>query len=258
MKEKVILVVSFGTSYPETCRKTIEKMEQDAAREFPEYEVCRAWTSGIIRRKIEKRDGIHIPSVSEAMESLHKKGVTEVVVQPTHLLNGIENEIMNQVVDAYRVFYKSVRIGEPLLTTQEDCEKLVDAMIEEWQPAEDEMVVLMGHGTEHYADFVYAAINYRFQMKGQERMAMGTVEGYPTAEDVLKMVKKAAPKKVTLAPFMIVAGDHASNDLAGDEDSWKCLFEREGYQVRCVLRGLGEYEQTEQLFLEHLRAAVEG
>lgn len=257
MKEKAILVVSFGTSYVETCAKTIEKME-DAAREaYPDHEVFRAWTSGIIRRKMAKRDGIQIWSVSEAMEQMHKKGIKEVVVQPTHVLNGIENEIMVKVIEAYRGFYEKVSVGKPLLTTREDCEEMVDLMIQEWELSDEEMLVFMGHGTEHHADFVYAAMNYQFLMKGHANMAMGTVEGYPTIEEMLQTAKQLKPKKVILTPFMIVAGDHANNDLAGDEeDSWKSIFEAEGYQVECVLKGLGEYEGVRRIFMEHLQEAV--
>ena len=257
MNEKAILVVSFGTSYPETCAKTIGKIEDEIREKYPEYDVYRAWTSGIIRRKIEKRDGIHTFSVSEAMEQLHKKGIKEIVVQPTHVLNGIENDIMLKVIEAHKVFYKKVTVGTPLLTTQEDCEKIVDMMIREWKIADDEMLVFMGHGTEHYADFVYASLNYQFQMKGHGNMVMGTVEGYPTIEEMLKAVKRVNPEKVILTPFMIVAGDHANNDLAGDEeDSWKSIFEKEGYEVECVLKGLGQYETVRQMFMEHLGEAM--
>lgn len=253
MNKKAILIVSFGSSYPETVKKTIGKIEEEIQEMYPDYEVCRAWTSGMIRKKVEKRDGIHIPSVSEAMEQMHKRDIEEVYVQPTHVINGIENDIMVKVVEAHRIFYKKVVIGTPLLTTQEDSERLVDLMIKEWKPKDDEMLVFMGHGTEHYANFIYPALNYQFQMKGYKNIAVGTVEGFPTVEDVLCMAKNIHPTKVILTPFMIVAGDHANNDLAGeDEDSWKSIFEKAGYQVECILKGLGEYPEVRKMFQEHM------
>lgn len=259
MKEKAILVVSFGTSYADTCAKTIGKIEEEIQEKYPEYAVYRAWTSGMIRKKIEKRDGIHTFSVSEAMEQMHKKGIKEVVVQPTHILNGIENDIMEKVIDAFRVFYTKVSVSTPLLTTQEDSRKIVALLIDEWKIHEDEMLVFMGHGTEHHSDFVYAALNYQFQMKGHGNMVMGTVEGYPTVEEVFEAVKKYQPRRLILTPFMLVAGDHANNDLAGDEeDSWKSIFEKEGYEVECVLKGLGEYPAIRQIFMEHLEAVIDG
>ena len=257
MKNKAILVVSFGTSYPETCEKTIGKIEEEIKEAYPEYEVYRAWTSGMIRKKVEKRDGIHILSVSEAMEQLHKKGIEEVYVQPTHVLNGIENDIMLKVVEAYRFFYKKIAVGTPLLTTQEDSERLVELMIKEWAVKDDEMLVFMGHGTEHYANFIYPALNYQFQMKGKKNIAVGTVEGFPAVEDMIRMTKEVNPSKVILTPFMIVAGDHANNDLAGDEeDSWKSMFEAAGFETECVLKGLGEYPEVRQMFREHLEAVL--
>lgn len=253
MNKKAILIVSFGSSYPETVKKTIGKIEEEIQAMYPEYEVYRAWTSGMIRKKIEKRDGIHILSVSEAMEQLHKKGIEEVYVQPTHVLNGIENDVMIKVVEAHRIFYKKVAIGAPLLTSQEDSERLVDLMIKEWKLKEDEMLVFMGHGTEHYANFIYPALNYQFQMRGCENIVVGTVEGHPTVEMIMDMAKKRHPSKVILTPFMIVAGDHANNDLAGEEeDSWKNLFEKAGFEVECVLKGLGEYPEVRQMFQEHI------
>ncbi len=258
-KNKGILVVSFGTSHPDTCKKTIEAIENEIHNAYPEYPVYRAWTSGMICRKIEKRDGIHIFSVSEALEQMKKDGIIEVVIQPTHVLNGIENTLMEQTIDAARMDFVSITVGTPLLTTQEDSERVVDFLIKEWHLADDECLICMGHGTEHHSNFVYAALNYQLAGRGVDNMVMGTVEGYPTVEDVLAAVKKINVKRIVLTPFMIVAGDHACNDLAGDEeDSWKSIFEREGYEVRCALKGLGEYKEIRRMFVEHLNKAMRG
>lgn len=257
MSKKAIIVVSFGTSYPETCAKTIGKIEEEIREKYPEYDVYRAWTSGMIRSKIEKRDGIHIFSVSEVIEQLNKKGVKEIVVQPTHVLKGIENDNMLKAIEVHKQYFDKISVGTPLLTTQDDCEKIADRLIHEWNVQDDEMLVFMGHGTDHYADFVYAALNDQFLIKGHGNMIVGTVEGSLTVDEVIDVVKKFNPEKVILTPFMIVAGDHANNDLAGEqEDSWKNVFEREGYKVDCVLKGLGEYEFIRRIFQEHLEEAM--
>lgn len=257
-KKTAILAVSFGTSHNDTCAKTIEAIENRIREKYPEYPVYRAWTSGKIRSKIEKRDGVHIFSVKEALQQIKKDGVKKLVVQPTHVLNGIENTLMEKEIEAVKDWFDAVAVGTPLLTTQEDSDRLVDLMIEEWNVKEDEMLVFMGHGTEHHSNFVYAALNYQFEAKGHGNMIMGTVEGFPTVDDMVTAVNKVKPGKVILTPFMIVAGDHANNDMAGEEeDSWKSIFEKEGYTVDCVLKGLGEYEGVRKIFMEHLDEAME-
>lgn len=257
MKRKAILVVSFGTSYLNASKKTIGKIEEEIKAAYPDYAVYHAWTSERIRKKIERRDGIHILSVNEAMERMQEKGIEEVYVQPTYVLNGTEHNIMIELVEAHRIFYQKVAIGTPLLTTQEDSERLAELMIKEWNLKDDEMLVFMGHGTEHSANFIFSALNDQFQMKGHQNIVIGTVQGYPTVEDVLHMTKKMDPAKVILTPFMIAAGEHANNDLAGEkEDSWKNLFEKDGFQVECVLKGLGEYPQVRQIFREHIEKVL--
>lgn len=257
-KKRAILAVSFGTSYTETRKKTIDQIEADIREAYPEYPLYRAWTSGMIRRKLEKRDGIRIPDVRGAMEQMKADGITEVIVQPTHVLNGIENEQMTQDVLAYGGQFEKLVIGAPLLTTQEDSNRAIRVIGEELALAEDEVLVLMGHGTPHFSNAIYAALDYQFKDEGYPNIFMGTVEAYPAFESLLKKVKSLHPKRVVLAPFMIVAGDHASNDLAGeDEDSWKSRFEREGYEVACVLKGLGEYPGIRAMFLDHVRDVMD-
>ena len=257
-KKKAVLVVSFGTSYEATRKKTIDQIENDMAEAFPSYAIYRAWTSGMIRAKLLKRDGIRIYNVCEALEAMAADGIQEVVVQPTHVINGIENDQMKADVAAYADRFMRVSIGTPVLTTAEDSKCVIDAIVKELHPAKDEALVLMGHGTEHYADAVYAALDYQFKDLEHSNIFMGTVEGYPTLESVMRLVQKVGYRHVVLAPFMIVAGDHANNDLAGDEeDSWKSVFEAAGFSVRCVLKGLGEYADIWKLLLSHAEKAME-
>ena len=210
--KKGILVVSFGTSHEDTRAVTIDAIEKEIGAAFTDCKIYRAWTSKMILARIEKRDHIHYDNVAEAMERMKKDGITDVIIQPTHVMNGVEKETA---------------------------------------------VVLMGHGTEHYANAVYAALDYRFEDMGYENVIVGTVEGYPEIDQVLKQLGKCRVKKVVIAPFMIVAGDHAKNDMAGDkEDSWKNIISKAGYEVQTVLKGLGEYESIRKLFVEHARKAV--
>ena len=211
----------------------------------------------MIRRKLQKRDGIHIFDVSEAMEQMKADGIRRVVVQPTHVLNGIENDLMTSDAMAYREQFDQIVIGAPLLTSAEDNEKVIGAVARELHPGDDEALVLMGHGTEHFSNAVYAALDYQFKDLGYPNIFMGTVEAYPTIRSLIKAVKACSLKRVLLAPFMIVAGDHANNDLAGnEEDSWKTRFEQEGFEVKCILRGLGEYPEIRELLLAHTETAV--
>ncbi len=256
-EKRAILVVSFGTSHNDTCARTIAVIEEQIREEYPQYPLYRAWTSGKIRRKIEKRDGIHIFSILEAMEQMKADGIKEVIVQPTHVLNAIENEEMLAQIEKAESLFSRVSVGAPLIATRQDQEKVAELMTEAWNIHEDEMLVFMGHGTEHHANEVYEGLNEQFKYRNREDMLLGTVEGFPAISDVVEAVKKRNPEKVILAPFMIVAGDHAKNDLAGEEeDSWKSILEKEGYEVECVLKGLGEYEGVRQIFLEHLQDAM--
>ena len=256
--KKAILVVSFGTSYHDTRKVTIDAIEQEIATAYPDYKIYRAWTSGMILQKLKKRDNIHYDTVKEAMVRMKNEGITDVIVQPTHVINGIENELMIQDALFYSSSFSTIRFGNPLLTTTEDNDIVIEAIHQEFSfLSPDEALVLMGHGTTHYSNAIYAALDYTFKDKGYSNIFIGTVEAYPTIDSVLSMVKQYAPKRVHLAPFMIVAGDHATNDMAGDElDSWKMQFLSAGYDVKCHLKGLGEYKAIRKLFLQHISDAL--
>lgn len=256
--KKAILVVSFGTSYEETRKVTIDAIEQEIGEAYPDYVIYRAWTSKMILRKLKKRDNIHYDTVTEAFRRMHSDGITDVVVQPTHVINGIENDLMTQEALAFRDDFHSILFGNPLLTTLEDTDYMIDAIHREFPDlADNEVLVLMGHGTTHYSNSIYAALDYTFKDRGFPNIFLGTVESYPSMESLLHMVKEFQPRRVVLAPFMIVAGDHAQNDMAGDNpESWRCQLEAEGLPVTCVLKGLGEYKSVRQLFLSHVRDAI--
>lgn len=254
--KKAILAVSFGTSHNDTRKITIDAIEKDMQDAFPAYSLYRAWTSKMIIKKVNSRDGVHIYTVKEAMEQMLQDGITDVLIQPTHVINGIENDLMKEDALAFQEQFHSISFGDPLLTSEQDNLAVIDAITSEFKDlTKDEVLVLMGHGTTHYANAIYAALDYTFKDKGYQNIFLGTVEAYPTMESLLKMVHAYQPKKVVLAPFMIVAGDHAKNDMASNEpDSWYSQFKAEGYNVEPILKGLGEYPGIRKLFIEHLKA----
>ncbi len=253
MAKKAILVVSFGTSVNATREKTIDRIEADIQKSMPDRAFYRAWTSGMIIRKIEKRDGVHINTVEEAMEQMLSDGITDVIVQPTHVIRGIEYDQLKETVLEKGKEFEQVRIGTPLLTTSEDADAVLQAVMAEIGAiGKEETVVFMGHGTPHDINSIYTELDQRLKELGYPQAFMGTVEAEPTLDTLLEKVKTLQVKRVILAPFMVVAGDHAMNDMAGDEDdSWKSTFEKAGYEVECILKGLGEYPAVRQIYVKH-------
>lgn len=256
--KKAILVVSFGTSYNPTREKTIDVIESKIGDAFSDWKIYRAWTSKMIMAKLLKRDGIKINNVKEAMEQMRDDGITDVVIQPTHVINGIENDLMKEDALSWHDSFHSITFGTPLLTSEQDNCDMIEAIHQEFSYLKaDEALVLMGHGTTHYANAIYAALDYTFKDKGYPNIHLGTVEAYPSMETLLKVIREQNPSKVVLAPFMIVAGDHAHNDMASDDpDSWRCQFEAAGFPVECVLKGLGEYPEVQEIFIRHVREAM--
>ena len=257
--KKAILAVSFGTSHNDTRKVTIDAIERDMQEAFPDYMLYRAWTSKMIIKKLKNRDNVHVFTVLEAMEQMKKDGITDVLIQPTHVINGIENDLMKEDALAYRDDFHSITFGDPLLTSAEDNLAVIQAIADEFSDlAQDQVLVLMGHGTTHYANSIYAALDYTFKDKGYKNIFLGTVEAYPSMESLMRMVKEYNPSKVVLAPFMIVAGDHAKNDMAGDDpESWYSQFKAAGFQVEPVVKGLGEYPGIRSLLVDHLKVAAE-
>lgn len=256
--DKAILVVSFGTSYEASRKATIEKIEQDIADSFQDYQIYRAWTSKFIISILKKRDNYTVSTVKEAMEQMIKDGIRELIVQPTHILDGIENNVMKEEVLSYKESFDKIAFGTPLLTSTEDKQKAIDAVNSEFSELkETEALVLMGHGTTHQINSVYAELDRNFKSAGHSNVFIGTVEADPTIQDLVKEVTAFHPSKIYLTPFMIVAGDHAHNDMAGDSpNSWVCQFKKAGFEVYPVLKGLGEYPGIRAMFVEHAHEAI--
>ena len=250
--KKAILVVSFGTSYEETREKTIGAIEEDFRCAFPDFEIRRAFTSGMIIRKLKERDGIEADTVEQALEKLANEGFDTVICQPTHVMNGFEFDDVRAETEKWKHRFSHLICGWPLLTSSEDYSLVIEALHQEFGSLEeDTALVLMGHGTEHPANATYPALDYRLKALGYKNFFIGTVEGYPDLDTVLSEVAAVHAKKVILAPLMVVAGDHAINDMCKNEDSWKNIFENAGYQTQTVLRGLGEYPSVRKIYLQH-------
>ena len=258
-QKPVLLVVSFGTSYNDSREITIGAIEKALETANPDYEVRRAFTSQIIIDKLKKRDNIEIDNVTEAMERLVADGVKEVVVQPTHVMSGFEYDDVAEEVKKYADKFDSLKIGKTLLTTDEDYDALIEALKAETAEYNKEgtAIVYMGHGTEHNANDTYRKLQEKVKAAGLDNYFIGTVEAEPSLEDVIEMAKTYGAKKVVLLPLMIVAGDHANNDMAGDEDdSWKTAFEKAGFEVECVLKGLGQYTGVQKMIVDHAAATI--
>ena len=245
--KKAILVVSFGTSFDETREKTIGAIEKEIAKEFPDYIVKRAFTSGVIMNNLAKR-GIIIPNVVTALEELSAQGVIDVFVQPTHIIPGEEYDKLVSMAEGCKDKFGSFKIGKPLMWNENDYKNVSDFLIKEYGDTE-KAVILMGHGTEHRANDVYLKLS---DILENHNIFVGTVENKPDIYDVLNKTENF--KNIVLVPFMVVAGDHAVNDMAGDDDdSWKSVMKNVGRNVEVVLKGVGEYLPIREIYCEHIR-----
>ena len=257
--EKELLVVSFGTSFNDSRRETIGAIEQTLAERFPDWSVRRAFTSQIIIDHIAKRDGVRIDNVTEALDRAIANGVKVLAVQPTHLMDGYEyNDLKNELAQ-YADAFEQIILGDPLLTIDRDYDMLGETLADATARYDDgeTAIVFMGHGTEAASNAVYAKMQTIFSEAGCEHYYVGTVEATPSLEDVLAEVQAGGYKRVVLRPMMIVAGDHANNDMAGEEpDSWKSQFEAAGYEVECILEGLGQLPMIRSLIADHAAEAI--
>ena len=266
--KKAILVVSFGTTYPDTLKATIEAVETKIKAEFPEYEVRRAFTSRIIIKKLAERDGIKIDTEKEALAKLQAEGFSEVIVQPLHISAGEEFDMVKEVVKQFETnkAFDKIALGRPILYYMGQENKPDDYLaaakaLELQFPAMNcnckEAVVLMGHGGVHPGNSSYAALQLKLTDAGYKNAYVYTVEGYPSLEQVITKLKAAKVKKVTLMPLMLVAGDHATNDMAGDEDdSAKNILRKAGFKVDTYLHGLGENANMQEIYVQHVKDAI--
>ena len=279
--ENELLVVSFGTSFNDSRVADIKGIEDALQEAYPDWSVRRAFTAQIIINHVQARDGEKIDNMEQAMERAVANGVKNLVVQPTHLMHGAEYDEMMEMVDSYRDKFESVAVAEPLLgevgsdatvinSDKEAVAKAVTAAAVkaagydslDAAAADKTAFVFMGHGTSHTAKVSYSQMQTTMGSLGYDNVFIGTVEGEPeetACENVIEAVKAAGYTKVVLRPLMVVAGDHANNDMAGsDDDSWLSQFEASGdfEQVDCQIAGLGEISDIQQLYVAHTKAAI--
>lgn len=261
MTKKGILAVSFGTTYRETREKNIEKLVSQIRDTCPEYFVYQAYSSPTVRKVLKERDGLFIPDVKEALCHMKHEGIREVTVFPTHLINGIEVSEIRQVVEACRDSFDKITMADALLTTDADYEKTAKAL---WHALSDvvgeDILILMGHGSAHEADKSYPVLEEKFRKYADSRVYIATVEGTVTIDDIIERLAFAGRKggRVWLVPFMLVAGDHAHHDMAGEEDSFAAKLKTAGFEPHCLIQGIGEYEEIREIYLEHLKCVLGG
>ena len=277
--ENELLVVSFGTSFNDSRVADIKGIEDALQAAYPDWSVRRAFTAQIIINHIQARDGEKIDNMTQALDRAVANGVKNLVVQPTHLMHGAEYDEMCEAIEAYKDQFESVSIAEPMLgevgsdatvinADKEAVAKAItaaavsEAGFESLEAAKDAgtAFVFMGHGTAHVAKVTYSQMQTQMQNLGYENVFIGTVEGEPeetACEAVIEAVKAAGYTNVILRPLMVVAGDHANNDMAGsEEDSWKTMFEAAGFTVDCQIHGLGEIADVQALYVAHTKAAI--
>ena len=278
--ENELLVVSFGTSYNDSRVADIKGIEDALQAAYPDWSVRRAFTAQIIINHVQARDGEKIDNMDQALERAVANGVKNLVVQPTHLMHGAEYDEMCEAIEQYKDKFESVSIAEPLLgevgsdatvinADKEAVSKAItaaavaDSGFESLDAAKDAgtAFVFMGHGTAHVAKVTYSQMQTQMQQLGYENVFIGTVEGEPeetACEAVIEAVKAAGYTNVVLRPLMVVAGDHANNDMAGsEEDSWKTMFEAAGFTVDCQIHGLGGIADVQALYVAHTKAAID-
>jgi sirohydrochlorin cobaltochelatase len=257
-KKVGILLVAFGSSQP-SAQVSFENIDNNTRAAYPGIPVRWAYTSHIIRKKLAKQ-GKHLDSPEVALAKMQDEGFTHVAVQSLHTIGGAEYHDLRRTVGAFRAMdgFQRILLGNPLLATQEDMQLAVAAILKTIPKLRQkgDAVVLMGHGTHHPSNAFYAALMWQLQLK-DPNIFVGTVEGYPEADDIREILLQKKIKKVYLMPLMSVAGDHAKNDMAGEEDdSWKSIFTKAGIQCVPILKGTAEYQDFVDIWVSHIRGPL--
>ena len=254
-QKKALLVISFGTSHKDTRINTIEAIEEDLKKEFPNRVFYRAWTSTFLRKKVQQQEGYEVCSVQQALKRICHDGISDLLVQPTHMLCGKEHEDACREILAYQDCFSELALGRPLMADRQDVRVFANTL-ESLIPvsAEQEVVGWMGHGSPQSEMNVYDLLNRQFLQDGHPEICVGTVEWEPGITPVLEQIRHRKPRRVILSPMLVVAGEHAKNDMAGDAPaSWKNQIAAERTEVECLIKGLGEYPEIRKLYLDHAR-----
>ena len=250
--KKGILLISVGTSQLEALENTTICLQKQIMERYQEIKCYLAFSSQHILAKMNGKVKKPYLSVAEAFTQMAEDGVEQVILQPTYLLNGLENDSMLEQIEGYKTQFQKISIGKPLLSVKEDYIKALYAILEEVKLEDDEALVLVGHGTNHLSNSTYQNLEYTAYTQSQRNVFVGTVEGEKSQRMTMLKLKSSGYKKVRLMPLLFVAGYHAKKDIAADSNSWKSVLEKAGYEVKPQLTGLGEIEKIRELFIEHL------
>ena len=256
-----VLVVSFGTTSAESRRLNIDSVEQAIKASAGEnWNIRRCFTSQTVINIIAKREGVNIDNITEALERAAADGVKNLVVQPTHLMKGLEYDKLCSMLEEWTGSFSRIAVGDPLLTSEEDSDKVANALIEASAVYEDgeTALVFMGHGTEAAANGIYEKLQNVLNSKGKTDYYIGTVEAEPSIDDVIKAVSSGNHKRVVLRPLMLVAGNHAVNDMAAadDPESWYSRFTAEGFETVCIIEGMGQLQAVRDIYANHADRAI--
>ena len=260
MEKKALLAVFFGTTCLPALEEDIGAVTSALEAAFPDWRVARAFTSGMVRRALEQRAGLRVSSPARALEVLAAEGYTRVLVQSGHILPGLEYRKLEEEAMANAGRFARLTLGAPLLAGPEDYPAAARAVAADLPPRRgDAAVVLMGHGTDHPAHSAYRTLEQSFAALGREDVCIGTVEGAGGAEEVLARLKaRPGVRRVELRPLLVVAGEHARNDMAGEgPDSWQSILTAGGFTVHCTLKGLGQYPGIREIFVRHGEEAAQ-
>lgn len=253
--KKAILAVSYGTTYPEALTASVEATENTFSSLFPDWEVRRAFTGKRIMEMLSKK-GIYIDSLESALDKLAEEKYEKIILQPTHIINGSEYDKISDAAKVYKSRFAEIAVGAPLLSERSDIEALCHFFARTYSSSAD-AVLLMGHGSDHYANKLYSDFSDICKQLGYNNLYIATLEASPCLEDVIPVLKENVCHTVTVTPLLFVAGGHACKDMAGDEPgSWKSKLEADGFTVNAVVKGLGEYGEIRRLYADHLQALI--
>lgn len=251
-KQKGILIVSFGTTYQDTREKNIDEIVKAVREKFPDCEVRQAYSSDKIRKILEKKDGIIIPDTEEALKQMKQNGIKQVVILPTHIIDGVENNKVKQIAKEYESEFETLIMAGALLEHEEDYAEVAKAL---WDSivgvVQERIVIFMGHGSYHKADTSYKKMEQALREYAGREIYIATVEGQIKIEDIIGRIRQKN-SGILLLPFMSVAGEHARNDMAGEGKSFLTELTEAGYETECMLCGIGEYEKIREIYIKHL------
>jgi len=253
------LLVSFGTTFQKTRENSIGKIAEELTKALPGRPLYQAYTSNIVRKVLKERDGIEIPDVEGALYKAREDGVRKLTILPTHIIDGVENNRMKETIRSRKNDFEEIRLAGPLLAEPEDYRKVSEALYRELgERIGGGTIIFMGHGSSHASDRCYPVMEEALRERFGSHAYIATVEGSVTLDDVLPRTREnpAPSRRVLVTPFMLVAGDHANNDMAGkDARSFASRLRAEGYTVECLIKGLGEYDSIREIYFEHARRA---